>query len=391
MEHESIRTQILCPLFTLLPKELRDLVFEYALRESESHDTERTLQRNAFEVGVKLPNHPASDIAVPLLRTCRAIYLETWTAPLSLNPHIAYNVQPRGNLGVKLHELHPWQLALIQSLDVTVLQTALEGASGLHRYLHSDDVCWHPRRRHDGAYVAPREYKTSCGRRRAMTAFPHSFNACLIPAPSTSPPPRHVLAHLLASQPSHPDDAALQPPWRAAARVALARPLARLTLRLGHADWWTWTDDPACTRDTQRLALDPACGDGGDDPGSRPTASRMRCLAALRRSGQHPAVMPGVGWAATIAAMPDLRSLELVLETFRAKQKQLEDVVDAAKTWVFPLEGGMWELAWDGEVRASGWSGGGGTGMERGRGGWWDGNREFEERRIRFARKRKVG
>jgi hypothetical protein len=382
IENELIRTQTLSPLFALLPKELRDLVFEYALTDSKMHSIESILQRNASKFGIKSTKSSTSDIAVPLLRTCRAVYLETWTSPLALNPHIVYNVQSVGISGVKLHELLPWQLALIQSLDITLQQAALEGTTKLHHYLHGD-MCWHPQRRHEGAYVVPRRYKTSLGP-RAMTEFPHSFNMSLIPA-LNSPEPRHFASHILGSHALHPEDPAQHPPWHSAARVGRAKPLTHLTLRILHADWWTWTDDPMSTDPMQHLGLDPSLGDGRAHPSIRPTASRMRALAALRRSGTHPDIVPGVGWAGTVAAMPDLRSLELVLETFRVKKKQLEDVVEAAKTWVFGLEGGKRELVWDGEVAVGGWSGD--RGAERSQ-RWYVTSREFEVRRVRFARRR---
>ena len=112
----------------------------------------------------------------------------------------------------------------------------------------------------------------------------------------------------------------------------------------------------------------------------------MRALAESRRVGRHPEVKPDVGWARTIAQMPDLRSLEMVLETFASKKGQLDAVVEAAKTWRFGLDGGVWELVWDGEVGVSSWSRSGEKVGDDS--GWWRKENAFEVRDVRFTRKR---
>jgi hypothetical protein len=40
----------------------------------------------------------------------------------------------------------------------------------------------------------------------------------------------------------------------------------------------------------------------------------------------------------------------LILETFEAKKAQLDTVIQCAKTWKFPLDGGKWELVWEGKL-----------------------------------------
>jgi hypothetical protein len=56
----------------------------------------------------------------------------------------------------------------------------------------------------------------------------------------------------------------------------------------------------------------------------------MLDLAVARRSGQHPVY--NSTWGAAIGALQDLKTLELILETFSVKQHQLETVVECAKT-----------------------------------------------------------
>lgn len=410
-----VRTQNQCPLFTLLPKEIREIVFEFALTDDKGQSLESLIKRNVSRLRIQIQQQkPSNDIAVNLLRTCRAIYMETWTLPLSLNPYVVYDLQNPAILGMKLYELLPWQFALIQSLDITLQQTALEGDM-LHRYLHRERS-WQPKERHKGVYLAPRRYKASRGP-RAMTDYLESFNCSLIPSSNAdtdssvthssteTPEPRHFLSHLLGQRAKNP---AFVPPWHSSMRVMLASPLTRLTLRLQHSDWWSWTDSPTSVDPLHYLALDPSVGDGRIDPLARPTFPRMRALAEARRAGHHPNPDPGPdtfpdaeirarrglkrgkGWACTISQLSDLRSLDLVLETFKSKKGQLEEVVEAGKTWVFPLNETKVELAWDGGLGVGSWSLSG-LGKENARGAWHSKEQEFEVRNLRYVRRRVKG
>ncbi|KAJ4358257.1 uncharacterized protein N0V89_002837 [Didymosphaeria variabile] len=114
-------------------------------------------------------------------------------------------------------------------------------------------------------------------------------------------------------------------------------------------NWWTWTDDPNTKDKEEQLALDPACG-----VTSRPLLADMLSLAAQRREGQHP-VSDG-SWGAAIGNLPDLKTFELILETFTKKKGQLEAVVDCARAWKFPLRHTQYELACDGKVENLHWA-----------------------------------
>ena len=111
-------------------------------------------------------------------------------------------------------------------------------------------------------------------------------------------------------------------------------------------DWWTWADGPTTTDNDKQLALDPAYG--GAKP--RPLVTDMLALAAKRRVGQHPVYT--TTWGAAIGAVPSLKTLELILETFSVKERQLDTVVECAKTWKFPLNGTQYELVYDGKVES---------------------------------------
>jgi hypothetical protein len=392
LEHELVRYQDQCPLFTTIPKELRDLIFEFALTDGMEQSLESVIKRNASYISIRIDNQkPTNDIAVNLLRTCRSIYLDTWTLPLSLNSFISYRLETAARPGTKLSTLLPWQTALIQGLDMTLQQTSLES----RRFQLYINRYWLPGDRHKGVYVSPINYKTSRGSRaiRASpqplrgleTATDFSFlSAEFLPAKSDEP--RHFLSHVLGET-LEEGPATSEIPYHSAMRVMRAKPLTRLTLRLQHQNWWSWTDAPTSTNDMHHLGLDPAVGDGDAAPSSRPTASRMRAFAEARRKGLHPESPAEIGWACKIAAMPDLKTLELVLETFRSKRAQLEDVVEASKTWVFPLKETGCELVWDGEVGMGGWSMNGMRRVES-EAVWHKREMEFEVRTVRFARRR---
>jgi hypothetical protein len=384
-------------LFTTLPKELRDLIFEYALTDDKAQSLDSLVKRDLFSKSrTRIKNHkPTHDIAVNLLRTCRSCYLETWSLPLSLNPFIVYGVRSLEKYGTQAHDFVPWQLALIQGLDITLQQNSLE-SNKLQSYIRS----WYPDKRHTGVYACPKRYKSIHGTLDIL-GIPKSFNTALFPTDQQSNEPRHFFSHVLGNTPLPPEDTNLIPSndprskpdrpsqWSSAMRVLRARPITHLTLRIQHTDWWTWTDRPGCTNQRHHLGLDPAVGDGRADHLTRPTAPRMRALAESRRAGHHPEIQPGVGWAHTVGMMPDLKRLELVLETFAAKKRQLEDVADAAKTWRFPIVDEPYELVWDGEMGVSSWSMRG-LSTEQQEEVWHKSATEFEVRVVRFVRRRVV-
>jgi hypothetical protein len=126
------------------------------------------------------------------------------------------------------------------------------------------------------------------------------------------------------------------------------KPLTGIPNR-SRTDWWTWTDDPNTTDGEQQLALDPACG-----VETRPLLTDMLSFAARRRDGQHPAY--DQSWGAAICNLPDLKTFELILETFLEKKRQLEVVVDCAKTWKFSLKETQYEMVCDGTVEDLRWT-----------------------------------
>lgn len=129
-----ITSQTLSPLYQKIPAEIRELIWQFALLRYED---------------LQLPFDPSKQycrpgqiarlrIAVELLLTCRAIYVETFLLPFILNPITVFDNeeddQPPGQLlkgtpatlGRSL-KLYPWQFASINEVDITASQMNLEG------------------------------------------------------------------------------------------------------------------------------------------------------------------------------------------------------------------------------------------------------------------------
>ena len=381
LDPASAVAQTACPLFSVIPKEIRDIIFEFALTECPSKQPQQRDRRQLSHTNGQ------PDRAENLLLTCKAVYMETYLLPLTLNPVRFLNFRgistpvPRVRL--------PWQFANIQGLEIALPQVALEG-NDFHDFLHNPR-CWHPEARHRGVYVSP--YVGLKSSEDDITGSCQSFDFTLLPASGNE----NVLPLRATLEQLQVPDGYTMP--QSAMRLQRARPLVHLTLRLAPEDWWTWTDSPDSTDPTHHLGLDPALGNGDDSVWQRPTSTRMRQLAQQRRDGYEVVSTTGLatrvllgrqgGWSHVIGKLPDLKTLELVLETFEEKKAQLDAVVECAKTWRFPLVGEKFELVWSGEVEETKWSEVLVEGWETRQPEWYARKTEFVGRTVRFTRRRR--
>jgi hypothetical protein len=382
LDPASAVAQTACPLFSVIPKEIRDFIFEFALTEYPSKQPHQEDRRQ-----LSLTNGQP-DRAENLLLTCKAVYLETYLLPLTLNPVRFPHFVGISNPSIKVRL--PWQFANIQSLDVTLPQVALE-CNDFHDFLH-DSIRWNPEARHRGVYVSPYVGLTSAD--SYVSGSCQSFDFTLLPASRTE----NVLPLRAALEQMQLPESFTMP--QSSMRLQRARPLVHLTLRLTPKDWWTWTDDPDSTDPTQHLGLDPTLGNGDDSVWQRPTSTGMQQLAQQRRDGYDVVSKTGLtktfsswrgepGWAHAIGKLPDLKTLELVLETFEEKKAQLEAVVECAKTWRFPVVGNKFELVWSGEVKEYKWSKVLVESWETRLPDWYARKTEFVGRTVRFTRRRR--
>jgi hypothetical protein len=406
IESTDVLDQSNTPLFTLLPREIRDMIYTYALTDTTSYpvDRDRPANPNPFARFDRVSGYSqsragidlyASDIAIPLLYTCKAIYLETYATPLRINPYIT------GELSVQRQKrnLSTWQLAQIRSLDITLPQHGLENGA-LRNYLNE---YWNATSRDQGrCYIVPlRAIRPSDRKRCENLEYANNNNSILVPVAGGDSLTKkkkkkkdfnRLVDVLDSTSIIIPQDSIY--PCARTLKVALAQPIRHITLRLTHSDWWTWGNPPTTTTTddnstTRHLHLDPTFG---SHPDGRPSNTNMRLRASERLRNRHPRLDPQ-SWGSHIKrALPGLETLDLVLETWKVKEEQLECVVQCARTWRFCEEEGdgkeeKWALVWDGEVVEKRWSRGlRGLRLPKDA-SWADRCNDFEVRVVRYVKK----
>jgi hypothetical protein len=137
----------------------------------------------------------------------------------------------------------------------------------------------------------------------------------------------------------------------------VARPLNRLTLRIGHKSWTCSYGVPTDPDVFTKLALDPAS--------EWATLLEMRHNDQRRQNGHHPRFqgqqmhlsngqwIHSPTWGAMISALPDLQEFELVLETWKVKEDQLEEIEAAARKWIFHLDNTDSQLQWSRTIHSN--------------------------------------
>ncbi|KAI8630609.1 hypothetical protein F5Y19DRAFT_463965 [Xylariaceae sp. FL1651] len=329
----SINQQSGCNLFTKLPAELRGLIWEYALTGYEDLNALYPLDKPYARPGQAAPLR----VAVELLLTCRAVYLEAFLVPFQVNPMIVFDghpdVVPPNNLlqctasNLRLcSKLKPWQFANICSVDMTVQQFMLEGGS-----IERASRIVGNKGRHEG---------------HEARGFTLAGYASFGPAKETKTLNRDIPLS----------------PGAAETRAALIRSIFRgkrvthLTIRMSRTDWWSWTSHPQAETQNphEMLRLEPMI----NVTDRQATSSAMLEGYEARKEGREPdfeldEFEKQGRWGMHFAEYwPDLQTLELVLETYEGKEKQLDSVVECAKLWTFPLHDGK-QLEWNGEEEAS--------------------------------------
>lgn len=81
--YSEVQQQKQSPLYGVLPKEVRNMIFEFALADDNAIATDHD-NISRWQVGSDA-DVPRLDIAHALLQTCKAIYLEAYCLPMQLN------------------------------------------------------------------------------------------------------------------------------------------------------------------------------------------------------------------------------------------------------------------------------------------------------------------
>ncbi|KAI0411389.1 hypothetical protein F5X98DRAFT_357336 [Xylaria grammica] len=329
----SVNQQPSSPLFAKLPAELRELVWDYALTAYEDLDALYPLDRPYARPGQAAPLR----VALDLLLTCRAVYLEAFLVPFQVNPMVVFDghpdvVPPNNPLqctpsNLRLcRQLRPWQFANISSVDMSVQQFMLEGGS-IERVSRLSGN----KGRHAG---------------HEARGFTLAGYASFAPAKETN-----TLAGDMMLRPRAAET-------RAALikSIFMGKKITHLTLRMSRTDWWAWTSCPQAGANDPHdaLRLEPMI----NVTDRRETSSAMLEGYEARKEGRQPdfnldEFEKQGRWGMQFAEYwPDLQTLELVLETYVMKESQLDSVVECAKLWTFPLNEGR-QLEWNGEEESS--------------------------------------
>ncbi|KAI1457794.1 hypothetical protein F4805DRAFT_427378 [Annulohypoxylon moriforme] len=324
---ESIDPQPLSPFFSKLPREIREQIWCLSLTRYEDFNS-------IYEIHLRHARPGQAGkwrIAVKLLLTCRAIYVEAFLKPFQVNPIVFFDGHyediPPSNPLVRstmdpllCQKLKSWQFANISSVEMTVQQFALEG----------------------GAVERVSRLVGTSGRHRGYES--HGYTSA---------------GYAAFTEPADTEDSNLR----------IGRKITHLTIRMLRTDWWTWETRPEeCQRrPSERLRLEPMINVTHLSAQAENGLAMKRGYEA-RKAGNEPDF--GLDdfekqgrWGMQIGEYwPDLTTLELVLETFGCKQDQLDYVAECAKLWTFPLPDSF-HLAWSGED-AYRWQGAGAYGYE---------------------------
>ncbi|KAI1367941.1 hypothetical protein F5Y08DRAFT_297366 [Xylaria arbuscula] len=330
---DSVNHQLDCPLFSKLPAELREIIWDYTLTGYEDLDALYPLDRPYARPGQAAPFR----IDLALLLTCRAVYLETFLVPFQVNPLVMFDghpdvVPPENPLqctpsNLRLcRKLRPWQFANISSVDMSVQQFMLEGGA-----IERASRLLGNKGRHAG--------QESRGFTLAGYASFAPTNAMTAPATDAvlRPGAAETRATLIRS-------------------IFMGKKITHLTLRMSRTDWWAWTASPQDGEHNphEALRLEPMI----NVTDRHETSSAMVQGYEARKEGREPEFdldeFEKQGrWGTHFAEYwPDLQTLELSLETYAAKEKQLDDVIKCAKLWTLPLNDGK-QLEWTGEEESS--------------------------------------
>lgn len=83
---EGCHSQSQCPLFSIIPPEIRNDIFKYTLSEVESDQDAYDMDTCFRRPGYLAPHRTYTDI----LRTCKRIYSEAWHLPWAGSEHVFY-------------------------------------------------------------------------------------------------------------------------------------------------------------------------------------------------------------------------------------------------------------------------------------------------------------
>ena len=127
---------------------------------------------------------------------------------------------------------------------------------------------------------------------------------------------------------------------------SLKFPAKSLCLTLRHSDWWSWESPPASS---DRLGICPWRPE-------RTSSHQMLAEPAEPTLEYIQERMSSNTWGGQVCTIIGLKTLEMEFEIEDRKKRQLDVVVERAKSWKFPLHQGR-TLEWTGRLEESSWTG----------------------------------
>ncbi|EPS26111.1 hypothetical protein PDE_01047 [Penicillium oxalicum 114-2] len=319
------------PLFTVLPAEVRNRIYTFSLEYSgvlpwsdtkasgASYDGDQSTSTSApyrgnafyFRPGYNQPKR----ILTSLLQTCQAIYNEASLLPPAVSEHTFWFY--RGPPHVKdassplryFAKMTPKQRAQVQHLHFFTQQFFLEDKIWSTVWNGIEIV----RRDKDKAQEAGAA--DGSGYESKTTTSPTSPS----PPTSSSSSPQFSTSDLSFS--------IAVPKARRTETIKISPRTLTITLR--HTDWWFWEND-------QPLGIDPFRV--GRTIFSRPPSPPAEMSPDSRPS--FPMKRP---WGEQFVTMPSLEELTIEFETVMRKRDQLDDIIQRALHWRFPLRHRPWK------------------------------------------------
>ncbi|KAF7713471.1 Uncharacterized protein PECH_001248 [Penicillium ucsense] len=314
-----------CPLFTKLPPETRNRIYalslEYSgvrpwsdtreparrdpggvdINEDETTGTNAPYRGNAFyfRPGYNQPRR----ILIALLRTCQRIYREASLLPAEVSehtfwfyrgpPHVKNGFSPRDYFS----KMSPKQQSQVQRLHFFTQQFFLEDAWS---------NIW------NGIEIVREKKKESVEGVTTNEIDTRPSHNGIIPFSS-----------YLASRQLSTSGLTLSTAIPKAQRTQLIKISPRtLTITIRHTDWWFWEDN-------HPLALNPF-HEGA-------TISQHQARLYPRPDPSRAAFPSQRAWGNQFVTMPSLEELTFEFETVMRKRDQLDNIIQRALHWEFPL------------------------------------------------------
>jgi hypothetical protein len=302
LEHlatQEINPQSASPLYSSIPLEVRTLIFQYAMTESQNRKPPRDFDfRVQHDHGPEDPPLPIINELTQHVNTVRHRRFANFRSRLPKGGYDWYRPDNGGIISIAL--LQTCRRAYIETHSLPQLQKEHE----FYRYRGPSETT---------QYGAQR-----CAIHRY---FADKLNS---PAPVPGLCRRDLVRCVrIFAQMFWLDDTNDEFGfWRLVTETPWLKPVEHLRLTIRRGDWWYWEQE-------QPLKINPFRGN----------AEIRQTLLDMQTGDGNPAFQAPV-WGLAFQHLPNLKTLTMEFETAEYKKKELENIVAWAVKWRFPLTNG---------------------------------------------------